>query len=247
MRVAHRVEQGVATVRLEDPEHRNALSRALSDQLADAVDDCLGVGAKAIVVTAAPPVFCAGGSLDDLGRKDRPLKEAYRGYLALANAPVPTLAAVDGAAIGAGVNLVLACDVVLVTHRAVIDPRFLDVGIHPGGGHLWRLQRRIGVQGAAALVLFGDRLEGQEIVEARLAWKCVAPRELEERAMAMARRVADRPDALVARTKASLGESAAMRDQTEAFALELAAQEWSVAQPFFTQTLEALKQRIRGS
>jgi enoyl-CoA hydratase len=151
------VDVGVAWLRLADPEHRNALSKRLSDDLGAAVDSAMARGARAIVLTAEPPVFCAGGSLDGLLDRRVPLSEMYAGMLRLVDAPVPTIAAVGGPAIGAGVNLPLACDIVIASTSARFDPRFLDVGIHPGGGHLWRLGQRIGPQGAAALVLCGDR------------------------------------------------------------------------------------------
>ena len=99
------------------------------------------------MLTAEPPVFCAGGSLDALLSRDVPLAACYAGFLALADAPVPTIAAVASPAIGAGVNLPLACDVILAAPGARFDPRWLDVGIHPGGGHLWRLAQRIGAAG----------------------------------------------------------------------------------------------------
>ena len=126
------VDDGVGALRLSDPDHRNALSAQLSDDLAGAVEAALAEGVGAIVLTAEPPVFCAGGSLAGLLSRDVPLSDLYRGFLALANAPVPTIAAVGGPAIGAGVNLPLACDVVVTSPRARFDPRFLDVGIHPG-------------------------------------------------------------------------------------------------------------------
>ena len=166
-------DAGVAVLTLDDADHRNALSRLMSDALADAVDGALVRDAGAIVLTAVPPVFCAGGALDDLERPDLDLRAAYAGFLRLAAAPVPTIAVVAGPAIGAGVNLPLACDVVLATPDARFDPRFLDVGIHPGGGHLWRLRERIGRQGAAALVLCGDVLTGEEAVGAGLVWRCL--------------------------------------------------------------------------
>ena len=140
--VRHEVDEyGVGMLTLDDPDHRNALSRRMSDDLATAVDTVLDAGAGSIVLTATPPVFSAGGSLDDLDRPDIDLRGAYAGFLRVAAAPVPTIAVVAGAAIGAGVNLPLACDVVLASPDARFDPRFLDVGIHPGGGHLWRLRR----------------------------------------------------------------------------------------------------------
>lgn len=99
------VTDGIARITLADPDRRNALSRALSDRLADAVGDALAADARVIVLAAQPPVFCSGGSLDALIEGRDPLSAAYAGHDALAAAPVPTIAAVAGAAVGAGVNL----------------------------------------------------------------------------------------------------------------------------------------------
>jgi enoyl-CoA hydratase len=239
------VEDGVGSVRLCDPDHRNALSAALSDALAAAVHAVLADGAGAIVLSAELPVFCAGGSLDGLLARDVPLDHLYRGFLALANAPVPTIAAVGGPAIGAGVNLPLACDVIVTSERARFDPRFLDVGIHPGGGHLWRLQRRIGSQGAAAMVLCGDVLNGRDAVTAGLAWRCVGEAELEPTAIGLARRAAGRSRPLVTRAKATLRASESLLDVDEAMALELEAQVWSMEQPGFDDRVRSIQESIR--
>jgi enoyl-CoA hydratase/carnithine racemase len=95
------------------------------------------------LVTTKSEEGVAALELNDPGRRNVLSVELSR---ALADAPVPTLAVVDGPAIGAGVNFALACDVVITTPRAIFDPRFIDVGMHPGGGHLWRLQHRVGPQ-----------------------------------------------------------------------------------------------------
>ncbi|MDQ1360500.1 MAG: hypothetical protein QOJ44_877 [Acidimicrobiaceae bacterium] len=240
------VRDGVGSVRLSDPEHRNALSTELSDALAVAVGTVLADGAGAIVLTAEPPVFCAGGSLDGLLTRDVPLGETYRGFEALADAPVPTVAAVGGPAIGAGVNLPLACDVIIVSEPARFDPRFLDVGIHPGGGHLWRLQHRIGSQGAAALVLCGDVLDAHDAVRSGLAWRCVDDADLEDSAYKLAHRAAGRSRPLVARTKATLRASESMLGVGEATALELEAQKWSMDQPGFDEGIRAIQESIRA-
>jgi enoyl-CoA hydratase len=239
------VQDGVGSIRLTDPDHRNALSAAMSEALAAAVERVLAEDAGAIVLTADPPVFCAGGSLDGLLARDVPLGDLYRGFLALAAAPVPTIAAVGGPAIGAGVNLPLACDVIITSEQARFDPRFLDVGIHPGGGHLWRLRHRIGSQGAAAMVLCGDVLNGREAVTAGLAWRCVDDADLETAALGLALRAAGRSRPLVARTKATLKTSESTLDADEAMALELEAQEWSMAQPGFDQRVRTIQQSIR--
>lgn len=235
------VDDGVGHVRLSDPQHRNALSKKLSDDLAVAVAAAIDGGAAAIVLSSEPPVFCAGGSLEGLLNREVPLGEMYAGHRALTSAPVPTIAAVAGAAVGAGVNLPLACDVVIAGESARFDPRFLDVGIHPGGGHLWRLVQRVGMQGAAALVLCGDMLTGEDAVEHGLAWRCVADSDVERVAERMARRAAGRPRALMARTKQTLAAMATTTTFEDAFTLELEAQEWSVTQPGFVEAVRRVQ------
>jgi enoyl-CoA hydratase len=243
--VRQAMEDGVAVLTLADPAKRNALSHRLSQDLAAAVDSVLSQGARAIVLDAEPPVFCAGGSLDDLLARSRPLGETYAGFLALAEAPVPTIAAVAGPAIGAGVNLPLACDVVIAGEGARFDPRFLDIGIHPGGGHLWRLAQRVGPQGAAALVLCGDVLTGLEAVVAGLAWRCVPDDSVLSVALRLAGRAAGRSPELVARAKQVLrGTTGHSAGVSAAIAAELEAQQWSVEQPYFEETIRALRARI---
>ncbi len=243
--VAADVTDGVGILRLADPDHRNALSPQLSTDLAQAVADVLAAGAGAIVLTASPPVFCAGGSLDSLIKRDVPLPQLYTGFAALSNAPVPTIAAVATPAIGAGVNLPLACDVILCSPGARFDPRWLDVGIHPGGGHLWRLEQRVGAQGAAALVLCGDVLSGEDAAAVGLAWRCVAEDELLPLATKFAKRAAGRPRELVIRTKASIAASAQLTSATAAMALELEAQEWSMDQPGFAERVRAIQASLK--
>jgi enoyl-CoA hydratase len=235
----------VAIVTLDDPQRRNALSLEVTTQLAAAVgevaqDPSLG----ALVLSATPPAFCAGGSVDDLLQPRTYLREMYVGFLALAELPIPTVAAVNGPVIGAGVNLPLACDVILASPKARFDPRFLDVGIHPGGGHLWRMQRLVGRQATAAMVIFGEALSGEEAARVGLAWRCVDEDELLITAVALARRAADRPRELVVRAKAVLDASAAVDTGEEAFDLEFPHQEWSMQQDAFLERLAQLRAQL---
>jgi len=245
--VRYTVDDNVAIVTLSDPDHRNALSKTVSDELADAVNRVVDAGAAALILDAEPPVFSSGGSLDGLVERRHALSDLYAGFLALAESPIPTIAAVAGPAVGAGVNLALACDVVLAGASARFDPRFLDVGIHPGGGHLWRLSRRIGEQGAAALVLCGDVLTGVEAVERGLAWRCVPDDELPDLAMKFARRIAQRSPELVRRTKQTLRQSAGLTEAGPAIRLELDAQQWSVEQPHFQERVRQVRERVRAA
>lgn len=238
------VTDGVAHVRLTDPEHRNVLSGEMSDALAAAVAQALDAEARALVLSAEPPVFCSGGSLDALIERARPLSDLYAGFLALSDCPVPTIAVVNGAAIGAGVNLPLACDVIIAGESARFDPRFLDVGIHPGGGHLWRLAQRVGEQGAAALSLFGDALDGHEAVVAGLAWRCVPDADAEPLAAKLAARAAGRDTELVRRTKQTLRAARAQTSPDDAAETELVAQQWSVERPGFDEGVRRIQAAI---
>lgn len=235
----------VATITLNDPGRRNSVTADMSIAVEAA---CLEVAAnreaRAVVVTGAGPAFSAGGDITTLTERSASLRDLYRGFEALALLTVPTLAAVNGPAVGAGVNFALACDVIVAAESARFDPRFLDVGIHPGGGHLWRLQNRVGRQAAAALVLFGEALTGAQAVAHGLAWACVPDGELLEAAHALARRAARRSPELVRRTKSTLDVSAHITRGRDASDLEEVVQEWSMAQPAFKEGVEEMRRRL---
>src|SRR5215218_8504484 len=180
----------VAVVTLDAPARRNALTLDLVDEIVatlDAIEGDPDIGA--IVVTGASPAFCAGADLSHLGASKRQgLRRIYEGFLRIGRSPLPTIAAVNGAAVGAGVNLALVCDVVLTGASARIDTRFLQLGLHPGGGHTWMLRRRVGPQAAAAMVMFGEVLDGAEAARVGLAWRQVPDDEL----LAVAKELAGR-------------------------------------------------------
>lgn len=172
---------GVAVVTVSDPARRNALTLELSDRLAQAVADCdRDESVHAIVITGAPPAFCAGGDLAALvsageSGSAADLQRIYEGFLSVARARLPTIAAVNGPAVGAGLNLALACDLRLVGPGASFDARFLQLGIHPGGGMTWLAHRAVGPQIAAAMTLFGEPLDASEAVRTGLAYRLVDP------------------------------------------------------------------------
>jgi enoyl-CoA hydratase len=238
---------GIATIVLDDASHRNALSWAMVCAVTRAVGDAVRAGCGALILTNTPPVFCAGGSVDDLLSPKAPLEDMYGAFNALARAPIPTVAAVDGAAIGAGINLALACDVAICTPRSRFDVRFLDVGIHPGGGQLWHLRQLLGRQGAAAMSLFGEVLEGEEAARRGLVWRRVETGELRAEAERLAGRAGQHDKELTARVKRTLDATAAIDDHEAAVAGELEPQRWSMERPAFEQSLVELRERLGKS
>lgn len=244
------VVDGVATVTLADPDRRNALTLPMVTEimeLFDALEADPSVGA--VVVTGAAPAFCAGADLSHLsesaeGGAEAGLRAIYEGFLRIGRSPLPTIAAVNGAAVGAGMNLALICDVRLAGARARFDTRFLQLGLHPGGGHTWMFRRIAGPQAVAATVLFGEVLDGAEAERVGLVWRCLPDDELLAAAQEMAARAAAAPRELVARTKATIGDVAAIDDHAAAVDREIVPQVWSLEQPAFKERVAALQAKI---
>jgi len=242
------VADRVATVTLNDPEKRNAISLELVDGITAAFDRLeADEDVGAIVVTGAPPAFCAGADLSHLGTsKEEGLRRIYEGFLRLSRCPLPTLAAVNGAAVGAGLNMALSCDVRLAAESARFDTRFLALGLHPGGGYTWMLRRIAGVQATMATALFGDILDGREAERVGLVWRCLPDDELLGAAHEMAARAAAAPRELARRVKATVADMATIDDHAAAVERELVDQLWSLDQPEFGRRLGALQERIRS-
>ena len=240
------IVDGVATLTLNNPGERNSLSAPMVDEIVAAMDSFEGDEAVgAVVVTGAPPAFCAGANLGNLAEADgESLGRIYEGFLRIARSPLPTIAAVNGAAVGAGMNLALVCDVRLVARRAKFDTRFMQLGLHPGGGHTWMLRRIAGPQVTMAAVVFGEVLDGEEAARLGLALRCVDDDDLLPAAHAMAARAASAPRELIITTKRTIGAMAAVGDHLAAVATELEPQLWSTRQPWFAERLAALQSRI---
>ena len=240
------VSQGVALVTLDDPGRRNALNARMVDQLCEAFDEFeQSDGVRAVVLTGRGKAFCAGADLTHLGSSQRDgLLQIYRGFLRLAESDLVTIAAINGAAVGAGMNVALACDIRLAAASARFDCRFLALGLHPGGGHTWMLQRAVGPQVAAAMVLAGQVLDGHDAERVGLAWKCVSDEDLIDVARTMALSAASNPGELARRAKRSLRQMGFVESHDKAVEIELIEQLWSMDQPAFAERLAAMKARI---
>ena len=243
------VADGVGTLTLNNPDERNTLTAPMVAEIIAAMeafeaDQSVG----AVVVTGTPPAFCAGANLGNLAEATGDsLGTIYEGFLRVARSPLPTLAAVNGAAVGAGMNLALGCDVRLVADTAKLDTRFLQLGIHPGGGHTWMLRRIAGPQAAMATVVFGQVLDGKEAERIGLAYKSVPADDLLDVAHEFAARAAAAPRELAITTKATIQAMADVDNHPAAVARELEPQLWSTRQPWFAERLAAMRQRISTS
>lgn len=240
------VTDGVGTLTLNNPDERNTLTAPMVAEILAAMDAFeADEGVGAIVVTGTPPAFCAGANLGNLAEATgESLGGIYAGFLRIAHSPLPTLAAVNGAAVGAGMNLALGCDVRIVADRAKLDTRFLQLGIHPGGGHTWMLRRIAGPQAAMAAVIFGQVLDGAEAERIGLAYKSVPGESLLEVAHEFAAKAASVPRELAIRTKQTILDMADIADHPAAVERELVPQLWSTQQPWFAERLAAMQQRI---
>jgi enoyl-CoA hydratase len=234
----------VAVITVSDPARRNAMALDLAEQLVAAIADAEAdpeVGA--VVITGQEPGFCAGADLSQLGdSKEAGLRRIYQGFLAVAQCALPTIAAVNGAAVGAGMNLALACDLRIAGPKARFDSRFMQLGIHPGGGYTWMAQRALGVQGAYAVTLFGEVLGAAEAERAGLVWRSVE--DPVATAVELATRAADAPRDLVITTKRTLGVSAALDKQADSVEIEIRSQVASLDSPEFAARLAALQRKV---
>jgi enoyl-CoA hydratase len=171
-------EGGLRVVTLADPDRRNVINQEMRDELLATVQ---AVGADpeatALVVAGEGSAFCAGADLPAIfGDTSRSvaaireeLREVYACFLAVRALRIPTIAAVQGAAVGAGLNLAMVCDLRVAGPRARFAATFSRIGLHPGGGCTWFLVQALGPERALKLLLDGGTVAGEEAVSLGLA------------------------------------------------------------------------------
>jgi enoyl-CoA hydratase len=195
------VEDGVVTLTLHNPEVRNALSDDMAQALfdhCDAIDRDQSIGAA--VLRGAGGTFCSGAdtrvllAADQAAGPSPTVRSLYESFLRVGSLAVPTIAAVCGAAVGAGLNLALAADLRIVATNARLIAGFQRIGIHPGGGFFTLAGRLSGRELAAATGLFGEEVSGARAVALGLAWEAVDAEQVEGRAQELARRAARDPE-----------------------------------------------------
>jgi len=213
--------EGVAVLTFDDPERRNAMTEAMGRSLAASV---VALSAdpevRAVVLAGAGRAFSAGGDLAMLEAKAREgaahpggtvraanrvaMRDFYRLYLSVRELPCPSVAAIGGAAIGAGLCIALACDLRIAAREAKLALNFARLGIHPGMGATWLLPRLVGPARAAELLFTGRLIDGAEAWRMGLVNRAVDREQVLPEALALAREVAANAPLAVRGTKRAL-------------------------------------------
>lgn len=224
----------VVTLTLNRPETRNALTGPAEWDAVVAACDRVQQddSVKAVILTGAGSAFCAGGNVKDF--RDRQglaagtpadVRENYRRGiqkipLAFQRLDVPTIAAVNGPAIGAGCDLACMCDIRIASDNARFAESFVKLGLIPGDGGAWLLQRVVGYSKAAEMAFTGDLLDAKEAERIGLVSRVVPAEDLLAEARKLAERIAANPGQALRMTKRLLREAQTSRLDT---LLELAA------------------------
>lgn len=234
---------------LAAPKRRNALSAQMLDELAEAVarvatDDA----ARALIIRAEGKAFCAGADIHSLfGDLNRPtsqirddLKGIYASFLGVADLPIPTIAAVNGVAVGAGINIALACDIVIAGRNAQFAVTFADIGLHPGGGASWFLTRRMGADRALAAIIAAETIEAEDALRHGLVTRVVD--DPVEEATVLAHQAASRDPGLIRDAKRAV-QIAETSELPEVLEFESWAQAATVGRPDFAEFVERFTRR----
>jgi len=215
----HEVKDGIATLTLNRPERLNALGGTLRDDLHDAITRSAGdPDVRVLIITGAGKGFCAGGDVKAMneakeGRRERPFMEKIapgrdRTLLAMRDAPQPIIAAVNGAAAGAGMNLALGCDIRLASTAAKFSQAFVKRGLHPDWGGTYFLPRVVGMAKACELIFTGAVIDAAEALRLGIVSQVLPPEELLPAAQALARAIADGPPIAIRLAKRGLYRNA---------------------------------------
>ena len=176
--VALDITDSLAVLTLNRPDKMNALTTQMRAEITHAMKDA-AVKARCIVITGAGPAFCSGQDLGDAsstGKIDleRSLRDEYEPMLdTIHNCPVPTIAAVNGPAAGAGANLALCADVVIATESAYFLQAFARIGLLPDAGGTWFMPRQMGLAKAMGAALFADKITAKQADEWGMIWEAV--------------------------------------------------------------------------
>lgn len=207
------ITDGIARLTLNRPERMNAFNVQMHEEVRDALAKVQSEHCRVLVLTGAGRGFCAGqdlsdravapaGGATDLGES---IELRYKPLiLTLRSLPMPVIAAVNGAAAGAGANIALACDMVIAAKSASFIQSFAKLGLVPDSGGTWILPRLVGTARAIGLAFLAEKLSAQQAAEWGLIWRCVEDSELMPAVDELARHFASAPTRGLARTKQAI-------------------------------------------
>jgi 2-(1,2-epoxy-1,2-dihydrophenyl)acetyl-CoA isomerase len=179
------ITEGLGVLTLNRPDKMNALTAQMRAEIDFAMRD-MAKTARVIVLTGAGRAFCTGQDLGDTGDAtqvdlERTLRDEYAPMLeAIYDCPVPTVAAVNGPAAGAGANLALATDVVIATESAYFLQAFARIGLLPDAGGTWFMPRQIGLAKAMGAALFADKITARQAADWGLIWEAIEDEAFED-------------------------------------------------------------------
>ncbi|HVS67628.1 MAG TPA: enoyl-CoA hydratase-related protein [Mycobacteriales bacterium] len=242
---------GVAVVTFALPERRNAMTGELTDAWTAAITDLRAdSGLRAVVVTGEGSAFCAGGDLSWLGEssdltvtkiRDRMLP-FYRAWLAIREVEVPTIAAINGPAIGAGLCLALACDLRYAASGAVMSVPFTALGMHSGMAATYLLPATVGIAAARELLFTGRRVDADEALRLGLVNGVVDAEKLVDHSIEVAEQIAANGPIAVRLTVAAL-RNGTPRSLDDALTYEALAQPVTFGSADMAEGLAAAKER----
>ncbi len=200
-------------VTLNRPDARNALTRGVIQALTKALTDAAtSADVRCVVLTGAGGHFCAGADLrrnlmddpDMMDKLDAYMDEYHALVRAVVRCPKPTLALLEGAAVGFGADLALACDLRVASTTAYVQEKFVKIGLMPDGGGTFWLPRLVGTARAMQMILLAQKIEATELASLGLVVKVVPPSEVREAAMEIARELESGPPLAFAAIKSAL-------------------------------------------
>ena len=218
-------KENIGLLTLNRPEKMNAISQELTAELSLLLDEIENDDElRVIVITGAgDKAFMAGADINELVDRDARLgrrvsRERQEIFLRIENLHVPVIAAVNGYALGGGLELALACSIRICSEKAQFGAPEVKLGIIPGDGGTQRLPRLVGQGRAMEMIITGDFIDAQEAYRIGLVNKVFPPEKLKEEAMELAKKIASRPPLAVRYAKEAVNRS--QEDSASGFALE---------------------------
>jgi enoyl-CoA hydratase/carnithine racemase len=213
------ITDGVATLTFNRPDAKNALSNPMSQGLIQMLKRCNEDSAvRAILLTGAGGAFCAGGDVKNMGERRSPavtpdermkeMKVRHRGVGGqIVGSPKPTIAAIAGPTVGAGLAIALACDIRIAAQSAFLSGGYSKIGLSGDYGIAWLLTRTIGTSRAREMLFTSDRITAPRAEQLGLVNRVVADAELATAAKALATQIADGPADAIKLIKENLNEA----------------------------------------